>query len=103
MAIDPQKGIECSNLAPRSWWLDYPDCYVLLDIHSSKLVNAAALLGNPCKKNKTNRKLVLSSGGVHALLGTLMVVDSASATFSNLVQRPSHSRARRQPTARRTL
>jgi len=78
MAIEPQKGINFSNLAPRSWWLDYPDCYVLLDIHKSILVNAAALLGNLCKKNKTNRKLVLSSGGIHALLGTLMVVDSAS-------------------------
>ena len=78
MAIEPQQGINFSNLAPRSWWLEYPDCYVLLDIHKNILVNAAALLGNLCKKNKTNRKLVLSSGGIQALLGTLMVVDSAS-------------------------
>jgi hypothetical protein len=78
MAIEPMSGINFSNLAPRSWWMEYPDSHVLLDIHKSILVNAAALLGNLCKKNKTNRKLVLDSGGIHALIGTLMVVDSAS-------------------------
>jgi hypothetical protein len=78
MAIEPLPGIDFSNLAPRSWWMDFPDCHVLLDIHKSILVNAAALLGNLCKKNKTNRKMVLESGGIHALMGTLMVVDSAS-------------------------
>lgn len=78
MAIEPLSGIDFSNLAPRYWWMEYPNCHVLLDIHKSILVNAAALLGNLCKKNKTNRKTVLESGGIHALLGTLMVVDSAS-------------------------